>query len=367
MHRFNSIILGLAIALGAATSLASLAWAAPPAAPRPTPGPPASTCVADGTTQAAPRLLLLGEAVTVTLHARAVCFGDPVYTHIVLVVDPSAAMGGNLAHELQGFLTDIVDKLNLPNNPRTRVGVVLVDETATTASRLTGDVGQVKRAFGRIEPRGDTRIELGIEEGLRLIQQARVDKPYATFIEVMILFSDGRNATGCRAGEKASRKARYNGALLISFCVGRNCDRRCVQPLASSARYFFRWGDPSSFYYIFDRVRYIGLQKISLRKMTLVETLPANMAYVEGSAIPEPSEVATDTRRLVWTANFVPVDGMTITYRVRPLAVGRHPLSLGARAEFRDSQDRVGSVAFPVPVVDVLAPFLVPTATPPAP
>jgi hypothetical protein len=63
--------------------------------------------------------------------------------------------------------------------------------------------------------------------------------------------------------------------------------------------------------------------------MTIIETLPANMTYVEGSAIPEPSEVSTDTRRLMWTANFVPTDGLTVTYQVSPQAVGRHPLSLG--------------------------------------
>jgi hypothetical protein len=367
MRQLGPLILAAAIALlGAATSLGSLTWAAPPATHRPTPAPPASPCVSDGMTDATPRLLLQGEAVTVTLHARAVCAGESDYTHIVLVVDPSAAMGGDLAHELQGVLSDFVDKMRLPDNPATRIGVVLVDEVATTASRLTGDVGQIKRAFGRIEPRGDMRIELGIAEGLRLIQQARVDKPYNTIYEHMVLFSDGRNATACRAGEKASRKAKADGVMMIGVCVGRNCDRRCMQPLASSARYFFSWGDARNFYHVFERVRY-DRQSVWVRKMTIIETLPANMTYVEGSAIPAPSEVSTESRRLTWVQNFAPADGLTVTYRVRPLAVGRHPLSLGARAEYRDNHDRVGSVAFPVPVVEVLAPILVPTATPPAP
>jgi Mg-chelatase subunit ChlD len=150
--------------------------------------------------------MLLGETSAVTLTARAVCAWEMIYTHIVLVIDPSAAMGGDLTHELQGVLADFVDKLRLSDNLGYKIGVVLVDETATTASRLTSDVGQIKRAFGRIEPRGDTRVELGIEEGLRLIHQARVDKPYNTSTNTWSCFRTVATPPG--AGEKARARPR---------------------------------------------------------------------------------------------------------------------------------------------------------------
>ncbi len=53
-----------------------------------------SPCVIEGRKSVDPGAVLVGERVTVTLHARATCTGLGVPLHIVMVLDASLSMSG---------------------------------------------------------------------------------------------------------------------------------------------------------------------------------------------------------------------------------------------------------------------------------
>src|SRR5262249_18711917 len=65
--------------------------------------------------------------------------------------------------------------------------------------------------------------------------------------------------------------------------------------------------------------------------------------------------------------NYVPKDGITITYRLRPLDTGYHPTNVEATGELTDNQNRTRDFDFPVPHVMVLQPFPMATPTEPPP
>lgn len=363
LRRVTSFTLAVAITALATLALPAIASAEPmeQAAPKP---PKESLCMVDASQIARPRALLLGETTEVTLTARTLCTGFYLPLHIVLVVDPSTAMGSSLVRDLRDYLETLVTRLNLKDNPGTKVAVVVVDAEARTYAPLTNDMGRVMGAIGRIQAVGDTRMELGLREGVREILRGRQTLTYTSWSnDMIVVLSDGSNATGCRAAEQAARDAKNHGILVAAACVGRGCSHSCMQGIGSSRRYYFRWDDRSSLSDVFRRILNSDV-RITIRRLTIVETLPPNMRYVEGSADPEPEAISPDGKSLRWGLNFVPSEGITLTYRIQPQAPGSHPTSLGAAVSFVDSQALGGQLNLPSPQVQVLAPVVVPTATP---
>jgi len=367
MRRFTSMILAVAIGVIATLSLAAVAVARPAPGTQAAAAPKPSICTADGGQIAHPTTLLLGETAAITMYVRAMCAGSQVPTHYVLVADTSDAMDRSLVHELQDAMTTLVARLNLKDSPGTKVGIVAVDDEAKALSQLTNNAARLFGAIGRIDAGTDTRMDLGILEGVRMLTMARQDLVYPEIVnEVMITFSDGDNAGGCSSAQRAARRAKSAGVLVITVCVGRKCAKDCMRRVASARRYAFEWLGWSALLSVGNHIR-IDHWKIGIRRMTVTQNLPAGVDYVTDSADPPATEIGADGKRLVWTENFVPVDGLTITLRVRPRAVGYKPVSAGAKAEFWDTYDHTGGFYFANPFVEVLAPFPVPTPTDAAP
>jgi uncharacterized protein YegL len=86
--------------------------------------------------------------------------------------------------------------------------------------------------------------------------------------------------------------------------------------------------------------------------MVVTDTVPANMAYVAGSAQPP---ATFDNGTLRWTVPVVTND-WTASYRLRPLQVGTWPTNVEARSRFVDGLGRDGELLFPVPRVTVVIP-----------
>jgi Mg-chelatase subunit ChlD len=84
------------------------------------------------------------------------------------------------------------------------------------------------------------------------------------------------------------------------------------------------------------------------------------MAYVPGSS--RPPAALTD-RALAWRLGAVPIAGIGVRFRLRPLEPGSWPTNVEAVADYVDREGTAGRLVFPVPVVHVAAPT--PTPTPP--
>jgi Mg-chelatase subunit ChlD len=95
-----------------------------------------------------------------------------------------------------------------------------------------------------------------------------------------------------------------------------------------------------------------------------VDELPANMAFVAGTGVPV--EPTVNGQTLVWDLTDVPLTGLVLEYRVRPLETGTWPTNVVAYGEGTDGLGQPGRVSFPVPEVVVIGPTATPTSSPTA-
>jgi Mg-chelatase subunit ChlD len=180
-----------------------------------------------------------------------------------------------------------------------------------------------------------------------------------------VVLSDGQNNAGCQPVLQAAGQAKSQGILMMTVCVGSDCDAACMRQAASSARYFFQIDNAGGLATAFAKIRDEVLN-VNLKRLTVTDVLPPNMQYVTDSAQPAPNK-GDPTTGFTWQANYVPRDGITITFKVRPLETGYHPTNVQAVGELLDNQNRSKDFDFPLPHVTVLQPFPLATVTLPPP
>ena len=327
-----------------------------------------STCAVERVKSALPDVILLGETVDITLVSKIVCSSEQVPLHIVFVFDASGSMNeeGKIKSAKQAAQT-VITNLDLQNNPLTMVGVVEFNTTATILCQLTNSSTQAKSCVGRVVAIGGTNITAGIQAGIRVLGNGRRNVQDVNLLrEVMVVLSDGSDNNGCGGVLSASSQARATGAIVMTVCVGSGCDTQCMRAAASSARYYFAAANAGQLQAIFERIRQ-EIFNIVVKRLTVIDTLPANMQYVPDSADPQPDRIGPDGSELEWSPNAVPKDGITMTFKVKPLEVGYHPTNLSGTGEFIDNKGKKGAYAFEVPWVMVLQPFPLATPTVPPP
>jgi Mg-chelatase subunit ChlD len=346
---------------------------------------PQSPCVPKRDKFAAPKVLLLGETAHVTLTVGADCPGKESPVHVVLVLDASATMDeipcpptpsllgacgtGTKGYEEKQAAMDLVRRLDLKENLWLRIGVVQYNDTARTLVDLTDDEGRVLSAIQKIGAEGKGAIDKGIDEGLRVLARGRRGYEHSELREAMVVFSDGQSVSdGCRAAIRSAARAKGEGVLMMSVCVGCPCNEQCIRQLAASPRYYVTARLISGLVKpILDL--HADPVELTVKVLKVRDVLPDNMYYVGGSADPEPQFVSPERDVLEWEVNHVPTDGLTYTYRVEPADVGQHVTNVEAVGEFTDNRGGVGDFVFPVPSVLVLKadPPVTTTSVPPPP
>ena len=318
-----------------------------------------SPCIPEYTKVASPDVLLLGETVDVTLTVRAICAGERMNYHFVFVLDGSAGMAGDPRKEMKEAAVGVIRGLDLAAHPSTKVSVVEFNSAAVTCCGLTGSQSRAIGCVRKVNARGGSAIDAGIEEGMRVLAHGRLGLDRESTTEVMLLFSRGDNDEGCQAAVKAALQARGQGMLMIAVCAGRDCNEACMRQVAGSSRYYFRAAEAERLRDVFEQIRY-QLLNVVIRDLQVRDALPAHMAYVPGSARPTQSQPEDPRDWLMWQEEYVPREGVTYTYRARPLVAGTMPTNLQATGRIVDNKGRVKEWAFPSPWVTVLQPDLVP-------
>jgi len=262
----------------------------------------------------------------------------------------------------------MIERLDMAENPATKVGVVSFNTTARTHCQLTNQQNRAVGCVNQVGAGGGTRIDRGIEEGMKVLRRGRNKEADRESIrEVMIVLSDGGNNAGCPPVLQAAGSAKSQGVLVITVCVGNDCDTSCMRRAATSPRYFFEARNASALGQVFDRIRE-DIINIFLRKLTVVDILPSNMHYIldAGDSAPKWDE---NLRELEWQTVQVPKQGVTYTARVEPKEVGFWPTNVEAKGTFLDNKNRSGEFTFEVPYVTVLNPNVqgTPSAPPPPP
>jgi Mg-chelatase subunit ChlD len=366
MRVFMVIVSGLSLMVAAGFALGQLAAVEPRVSAAPL-GQPAevSPCTASGTMSAAPAVLLRGETAAVTLRLQAQCPVEPIPLNIVLVLDGTDSMAGAPAEQVKEAAQELLLQLDLPGNVNVQVGVVRVGSMATTLCVLGRDVETLKACIDRYETGGDTGIDVGIREGMRVLLAGRREAREQSFInEVMVLMSDGRNTLGCSPVQDAGRQAKSQGIILATACASDACDSQCQRDVASSARYAFATPDVAALMVLFDRIlKDSALPRRLFRSATFVHSLPADMTYVVGSAQPAATFDSVGNS-VTWNYSDLPQGGITMSLRLRSGQAGVQPVGRESAAHLVDYRNRPLTYTFEIPSITVLNPPVAPTPTP---
>ena len=324
-----------------------------------------SSCTMIVSKRAMPSSILLGETVGVTLSVTPLCSGEQYPLHVVLVLDASSSMEGDPEREMKKAAKELIRNLNMKDNPATQIGVVVFSNSADINCQLTNQSGRATECINSIRSGGGTSIDAGIKRGMQVLTAGRSGFASPDEIrEVMIVLTNGENNSGCGPVEAEANRVKGQGVLLITVCLGPDCDTECMRRVATSARYFFETLSATDLTLVFEDIRKSFINVI-LRQLTVIDCIPANMQFIVGSDKPPAKDTGVDYGKLTWQTSFVPKTGVTYTFQLRPLEVGCHPTNDGASGEFRDNKNRTGSFIFVDPVVCALNP--VPLETPGGP
>jgi len=312
-------------------------------------------CRVAGDKRAAPNSIKIGSAVTVTLEVGGECPDTAPRSDIVLAIDRSGSM--NQANGITATREAALAFLDLVDFSEDRLSVVAFNNTAQLIVPLTDDTTAARAAIGGLTAIGGTDLAAAIDTSAAELfgPRGRTDaKP------LIILLSDGRpdDDAGRSAALEAASRAKARGARIFMIGFG-DIDPMIMALSASSPEDAYFAADPSTLADIYSDIASRIAASVLLRSLEVVDELPDDMLYLGHTEGPAP---ARRGRTLTWTLTDVPFDGLILTYRLEPQALGLRPTNVEARGTFEDGMRRGGRLVFPVPKVEVLS--LDPTATP---
>lgn len=328
----------------------------PAGAATPTPGPLA--CRVAGTKGAAPRRVVLGHAVEVSITLRAACPGASRFegADVLLVVDRSGSMapGGKIDTAKAVAVRLARAFADAPH----RVGLVTFAGDARLDAPLAAgwDVGSPPPAaalaaiLSAMPAEGTTDLAAALELAHATLGAAR--RPKA--IPLAVVISDGRSDTSATADALAA-----DGILVASVIVGDDADRYGLESIAAAADLVFDAGAPGAAAAIHRRLLTTIYGAVA-GDWAIDDALGAQVELVANSPLPA---AGRSDDRLLWARPILPPGGITLTYRVRPLAPGRINTNRFAWADYTDADGARRRYVLPIPVVDVITPTPSPTPT----
>jgi DNA-binding beta-propeller fold protein YncE/Mg-chelatase subunit ChlD len=323
-------------------------------APAQTPQQVEQGCDLGGDKRALPGELPLGETVEVNLTARGACAAERSKADIAIMIG-SQATGRRVPDAIMQFL-DLID----PGS----------DLVSIEGSRLTADLhflrrvarqagfGQAGPSFGRPTGCGGLAGDIATAEQVLFGVRGR---PNVRKVIILLVSCSGDAYRQQKAQiKRAAGQAKRRGAEIFAIRFNRGTDEAVLYDIASDPSYVYKssgeWQLASIYRRISGQIRPTTL----LKEITLTDEIPANMAYLVGSAEP-PATLHGNT--LVWRLTNVGLLGIGVRYLLRPLEPGTWPTNVRAWADYLDATGKAGHIDFPVPMVRVLAPTPTPTVT----
>ena len=332
--------------------------------PRPTPSATPG-CVVTATHRIDPARLPVGAETTATVRLRARCSVEPDILHLVVILDGTSAIKRDVMDQqlsaVEHLAADILDLAN----PHIQIGMVGFGDRARYQCALTSDARALERCRQRLKglwargrgTEGRDVLAPALTDGLLVLRRGRGGRAPGDLREVMVVFAHGPGGDSCDKALKAAGQVKSQGVLLMTVCLGRDCDATCLRQLASSARYFFQIDNAGGLIAAFTKIRDDTVMTAVLKQLTLSYAPADGLRLVPDGAEPV-ATVMPDGSRVDWLWNYVPREGVTATLRLLPMSAGRAPLAAAAGGAWVDNKNRPGAYAVPTTEAEVIAPIL---------
>jgi Mg-chelatase subunit ChlD len=309
-------------------------------------------CTVTGDKTAAPRRVLLGEAVDVVLTLDIACRGGTeTQADVMLIIDRSGSMAGRdpptKLDKAKEAADGFVKRLNLT---RHRVGLVSFETISSLDQPLTGDLGAIERAIAAVQPSGSTDIAGATERALRHLRAN--GRPGA--VPVILMLTDGEPSGPRQTWVDCIRvaaRARASGVLLYTIGLGDNVRAELLTAMAGGASRYFYAPTGEDLDPIYRQLSAV-IGEVVASDVVVTDLMGAEVDYVPGSA---PGASTGDNRTLTWALGSLPSEGVRLTLQVRPRRAGIWPTNTRAEAQYTAAGQRY-TFAFPIPEVEVVPP-----------
>jgi Mg-chelatase subunit ChlD len=342
------------VSLSAATAAPS--GAAPASAPA---SAPDGVCEVFTGKIARPTEVYVGQEVEIVLTVDGRCPDLPQTggkADIVLVIDRSSSQRDNGTWEPTVLAASLfVDLIDFSQN---QVGVVAFERNASLIQPLSSDAAAVRAAIQAIPAPPVLGWSTNITAGVNASQAELTSPRHRTdATPVLVLLSDGKHSdifTGPPL--PAANAAKQAGTLIITIGLGADAAAtNTLRSLASKPELYFPAPTADD---LADAYRQVaGAVATGSGKITGLEVydlLPPEVAYVDGSAVPPPSEI--NPGELIWRFASLPSGGWTARYRVRALVTGTYATNKLAYVDFLDGDGSAATRDFPEPRITVTEP-----------
>lgn len=328
-----------------------------------------SPCVCAVDREVGPASIRECETAAVTVTLQPTCPGTRI--HIVYIVDEVYKIGYSEPRDRFTALRTSVDRLDLRKNPHISVGVVWMQ--AGTANMRLDFTNEATEIISQLDPpvisRFDAReqcFDCGFREANRMLDREEDRYPDEEVDEIVLLAPLGVYTAGAAPGvTRGASQSKARPAAVISTCFAwTHCDL-VLRRAASEPRLYLAYGEGNRLAALLEDV--VRESKLTfLREASLFEGLPPELEVVPGSFNVEPTEVDDSTGLMRWALPDPYDDAFTLTYRVRPLALGTFQVGVdGSRVELVDSVYREHTSPIPPKPLEIAEPCLdPPTPTP---
>jgi hypothetical protein len=331
-------------------ALAPLVSAAPPAQREDT-----NPCTALVTKTLQPGTIRLCEVSDVTVKVQPVCPGLAI--NVVFIIDEQYKIGYSDPADRTEALTNAIDRLGVTDKGNIRVGLVTMQRgRAFRRVELTTDPRQI---IGQLNIPMVSRFEAapqcfdcGYREATGMLEDYAKEHRDTDIREFTILAPMGVYLDSVRPGIlRGASMAKSRGATSITGCYAWT---HCVSELrqaASSARLYLAYGQGNRLAgLLYDLVRQSTMT--FLHEVHVTDLFPDAVDVFTDTVVPA---AALDLRARSLRWDFVsPIeDTYTLTYRVKPLALGSWPLGEGSSVRLVDSHSLEAVVPLPAPVLRV--------------
>jgi Mg-chelatase subunit ChlD len=313
------------------------------------------------------------ERSNVSLRLAPFCPGDPLNVVLALFAyaDPIET-----APYLRRWTAEAIDALQMSTHPNVKVGIVYIQGNGTVLLDLTNDEHRVRGAsripYFAAYRSNDLCMKCALTKAAGLLAKVgRDERKVIIQLGAIGAIDEVLEAPLFRDWVQGARTAKSAADLFIVTCPWTlTCKEFPGGPPSNwwreaSPGYYFEGTAPGGFPGALKKVVRQSV-RTDVGAVLVRDEWPDGVELVVGGIAPVPAFVDPATRRVRWDIAAPITQALTLTYQVRPLAIGTHTFT-GGQLVITDSLQQTNVLPLPTGVLTVTGPCEPPTPTPTSP